>query len=484
MKYGLTEKETELIKGVFIKNPFVECAFIYGSRVKNTFAKTADIDLAVILQKGTEKKLGKLKADLDDLSIIYETDLTDEAEIQPGGFKDEYEHTKQVFYIKGWKMTTLGEVAVLNYGKGLNTKNRNTGIVPVYGSGGITGLHNKAFVSEEGYIIGRKGTVGSIYYSPVPFFPIDTVYYCTKKDIKLNFKYFYYLLKILNLDRLNFDSAVPGLSRFMAYSLIIHVPENEAEQRAIATVLSSLDDKIELLCEQNKTLEATAQTIFKEWFVNFNFPGATGKMIDSEMGEIPEGWRVGKLSELANFLNGLALQKYPPESSAEYLPVIKIKELNSGISEQTDKASARLDKKYIVEDGDVLFSWSGSLIVDIWKYGRGALNQHLFKVTSGEFPKWFYFYWTREHLPSFQQIATAKAVTMGHIKRHHLNDALIAIPDDNFMKIADDMFTPMLEKFISNNSQIQTLSALRDVLLPKLMNGIMRCNMNNKQVKK
>ncbi len=246
------------------------------------------------------------------------------------------------------------------------------------------------------------------------------------------------------------------------------------EQRAIAKVLSSLDDKIELLREQNKTLEATAQAIFKEWFVKFNFPGATGKMIDSELGKIPEGWRVNSLSKIAVFMNGLALQKFPPESITEYLPVIKIRELSAGVSAQTDRASARLDKKYIVEDGDILFSWSGSLVVDIWKYGKGALNQHLFKITSNDFPKWFYYQWTKEHLASFQQTATAKAVTMGHIQRHHLDDALVVIPDDNFLKIADAVLAPMLNKFINNNSQIQALSTLRDTLLPKLMKGEVR----------
>ncbi|MDD5083342.1 MAG: restriction endonuclease subunit S [Candidatus Moranbacteria bacterium] len=271
-------------------------------------------------------------------------------------------------------------------------------------------------------------------------------------------------------------STVTGIKQSELLKTRVILPPLE-EQKEIAGVLGSLDDKIELLREENKTLEATAQTIFKEWFVNFNFPNiegkpyksSGGKMINSELGLIPDGWRVGRLSEIANFLNGLALQKFPPESTTEYLPVIKIKELNSGISNQTDKASAKLDKKYIVEDGDILFSWSGSLIVDIWKYGRGALNQHLFKVASDQYPKWFYLYWTKEHLANFQQIATAKAVTMGHIQRHHLDDALVTIPIEEFMKISDDVFAPMLEKIINNNSEIQTLSTLRDTLLPKLM---------------
>lgn len=239
------------------------------------------------------------------------------------------------------------------------------------------------------------------------------------------------------------------------------------KQKQIASVLSSLDDKIELLRAQNETLEKIAQGIFKEWFVDFKIDG---KKLKLENG-VPEGWRVGKLTDIADFLNGFAMQKFPAKSKTDYLPVIKIKEMNSGITDQTDKASKDIPDKYIINNGDVLFSWSGSLDIDIWKYGKGALNQHLFKVTSENFPKWFYFYWIKYHLPNFRQIATAKAVTMGHIQRHHLDDAQVIIPSDEFLKKANDLISPIFEKTILNNSQIQTLSHLRDNLLPKLMSG-------------
>jgi len=400
-----------------------------------------------------------------------------------------------------WKMTTLGEVVDIQSGfafksqdfeskKGfpvVKIKNIQPPIVKIE-RGDLVDISSygeeklaKFEVKNGEFLIAMTGeTIGKVgKYNLGKFAYINQRVCKIIKTEKSDYGFVYYLLLQRSfqkyIDTHSFGAAQANISTDQIGNYKISLPE-PLEQRAIAAVLSSLDDKIELLREQNKTLEATAQAIFKEWFVDFNFPGATGKMIDSELGEIPEGWRVGMLSEIANFLNGLALQNYPPESSTEYLPVIKIKELNSGISEQTDKASARLDKKYIVEDGDVLFSWSGSLIVDIWKYGKGALNQHLFRVTSDEFPKWFYFYWIKEHLPSFQQTATAKAVTMGHIQRHHLDDALITIPDDNFLKVADNIFTPLLKKMINSNSEIQALSALRDALLPKLMSGMIRVN--------
>ncbi|RKY25063.1 MAG: restriction endonuclease subunit S [Planctomycetota bacterium] len=372
----------------------------------------------------------------------------------------------------GWKETSLGEVAVFNYGKGLPTENRKAGGVPVYGSSGITGFHSEALIDEPGYIIGRKGTVGSIHYSNKPFYPIDTVYYLTKQDIKCDFRFFYYLLQTLGLDKLNFDSAVPGLNRETAYSLRITIPATESEQKAIAAVLSSFDDKIELLRRQNKTLESIAQTIFKEWFVNFTVKGEKLK-VNPKTG-LPEGWRQKGLDEIADFLNGLAMQKYPPENEVDVLPVIKIRELKSGITGQTDKASKKIAPEYIVDNGDVLFSWSGSLDVVLWCYGKGALNQHLFKVTSKKYPKWFYYFWILEHLPFFRSIAQTKATTMGHIQRHHLSESLAAIPDSDFMTFADSKISPVFEHIISNNSQIQTLSKLRDTLLPKLMKGEIR----------
>ncbi|MCB1599970.1 MAG: restriction endonuclease subunit S [Lysobacterales bacterium] len=267
------------------------------------------------------------------------------------------------------------------------------------------------------------------------------------------------------------------------------------EQSDIAHILGTLDDKIELNRRMNETLEAIARAIFKSWFVDFDpvrakasgeppesvcrrlgltpdllalFPD---RLVDSELGEIPEGWAVKSLDEIANYLNGLALQKYPPESEIEWLPVIKIAQLKSGSSVGADRASHRLDPDYVVDDGDVLFSWSGSLEVDVWCGGRGALNQHLFKVTSKSFPKWFFFHWTREHLAHFRTIAAGKAVTMGHIQRKHLTEALCVVPSGALIKAADNIVAPMLQTVIENRRQARTLAATRDTLLPKLLSG-------------
>lgn len=260
------------------------------------------------------------------------------------------------------------------------------------------------------------------------------------------------------------------------------------EQRAIAHILGRLDDKIELNRRMNETLEGIARALFKSWFVDFDpvrakaegrqpagmdaetaalFPDA---FEDSVLGKIPRGWIVKPLDEIADFLNGLALQKFPPEGN-ESLPVIKIAELRKGVTSSSDRASAKLEPAYIVNDGDVLFSWSGSLDVVLWCGGKGALNQHLFKVTSNEYPKWFYYQWVLHHLPDFQFIAASKATTMGHIQRHHLSEAKVLVPSDSLFRAMDKIISPLLEKISANNVQARTIAALRDMLLPKLISG-------------
>jgi len=246
-----------------------------------------------------------------------------------------------------------------------------------------------------------------------------------------------------------------------------------AEQRAIAQILGALDDKIELGRRMNQTLENMAQALFQSWFVDFD--GVSEKdMQKSELGLIPKGWRVAPLDSIANYLNGLALQKFPAESETDFLPVIKIAQLRSGNTNGADKASTQIKPEYIVEDGDVLFSWSGSLEVEIWTGGRGALNQHLFKVTSREFPKWFYYFATRLHLPEFRAIAAGKATTMGHIQRRHLADAKIVVPTADAMDEFDSIISPLFQQQIQTALQSRTLAALRDTLLPKLLSGKIR----------
>lgn len=245
-------------------------------------------------------------------------------------------------------------------------------------------------------------------------------------------------------------------------NLSINLPPLPTQQK-IAAILSSLDDKIELNNKINTNLEQQAQALFKNWFVDFEPFG----------GKMPEGWKVGKLSEIADYLNGLAMQKFRPLEDEEGLPVLKIKELRQGCYDESSElcSPSKVKPEYIIHDGDVIFSWSGSLLVDIWCGGTCGLNQHLFKVTSQTYEKWFYYLWTKHHLDKFIFLAADKATTMGHIKREELDKAEVIIPDDTTYQNLTSVIKPFIDEIINNRIENRKLSQIRDGLLPKLMNG-------------
>jgi type I restriction enzyme S subunit len=289
-------------------------------------------------------------------------------------------------------------------------------------------------------------------------------------------------------------ATMPSLNQQILGLLQIPLPPL-AEQRAIAHILGALDDKIELNRKMNATLDEIARTLFTSWFVDFDpvrakaegrqpegMDAATAalfpnRFVDSEFGPIPEGWKVRGLDAIATFLNGLALQKFPPQGDGADLPVIKIAQLKKGSVEGADLASSEVPAPYIVDDGDVLFSWSGSLEAVIWGGGRGALNQHLFKVTSELYPKWFYYYWIHQHLQEFQAIAAGKATTMGHIQRRHLTQAKVVCPPPVLSERLDTKLAPVVERISANLKECRTLTELRDTLLPELLSGRVRVPM-------
>ncbi len=266
-------------------------------------------------------------------------------------------------------------------------------------------------------------------------------------------------------------------------SVMVHITKGTMEkfpitlpslrtQRRIASILSSLDDKIEVNRRINDNLEQQAQALFKSWFVDFE-PFRDQPFVESELGMIPEGWRVACLSSIADYINGLAMQKYRPVEDEVGLPVLKIKELGQGSCDDNSEmcSSSLIGDKYVVDDGDIIFSWSGTLMVKIWCGGKCGLNQHLFVVKPNGTPKWFAYLWTKHHLDNFIQIAKDKAVTMGHIKRGELDKAKVLIPDSNELLKMDYMMKPIHQQMISNEVESHRLSELRDTLLPRLMSG-------------
>lgn len=261
-----------------------------------------------------------------------------------------------------------------------------------------------------------------------------------------------------------------------------------SKQQGIAHILGALDDKIELLRQMNETLEAMARALFKSWFIDFDpvhkkaegqptglppeidalFPDS---FEDSELGEIPKGWKVKPLDEIASFLNGIAGQKYPAKGDGTDIPVVKISEVRANDCKGSDLASSDIPTEYIVNDGDILFPWSGSLMVSLWTGGHGLLNQHIFKVTSQIHHKWFVFYWIEHYMEYFQSIASDKATTMGHIQRGHLSTTKCIIPPEEIENWMNKISDPISDLILQNKVEMKQNCILRDFLLPKLISG-------------
>lgn len=231
-----------------------------------------------------------------------------------------------------------------------------------------------------------------------------------------------------------------------------------AQQDGTVAILSSLDEKIRKNAEINKNLLEQAQSIFTQEFLMFD--------------RIPDGWQESSLLGIADYLNGLAMQKYRPKDDEQGLPVLKIKELRQGSCDfNSELCSPSIKPEYIVHDGDVIFSWSGSLLVDLWCGGTCGLNQHLFKVTSSTYNKWFYYAWTNHHLQKFAAIAADMATTMGHIKREELSKAEVLIPSQSDYDRIGGLLAPLYDLVIANRIENRKLASLRDELLPQVMSG-------------
>ena len=382
-----------------------------------------------------------------------------------------------------WKTIKLSEIAYLNYGKSLTSDIRKEGKIPVYSSSGITGWHDTALVNEDGIIIGRKGNVGSIFYADGPFYCIDTAYYIKKSELKCNIKYFYYLLKTLGLDKLNEDSAVPGLNRDTAHSQLFSYPEEIDTQRRIAEILSALDDKIELNRQTNATLEAIAQAVFKEWFVNFNFPGATGEMVESELGMIPKGWRVGKLGEFAEKITKgttpTTLGDDFVEQGVRFFRVDCIKD-NFGIDASkalfiTPVTHDKL-KRSQLRINDILITIAGSIgrIGIVTERNLPAnLNQAIgiIRVDKNKAPVNYIYYFLKQQSIKDRLLSGVTQSVQANISLTDLSNLKIIIPPKTILGKFDIVMKISRDQIENLSEQTSSLIELRDLLLPKLMSG-------------
>lgn len=183
-------------------------------------------------------------------------------------------------------------------------------------------------------------------------------------------------------------------------------------------------------------------------------------------------WEIASLLDIASYKNGLAMQRFRPVGDDPGLPVLKIRELGQGYcGSDAERCRSDIDESVTIHDGDLVFSWSGTLLLDFWAGGVAGLNQHLFKVTSDAYPSWFYYMWTKQHMRRFIALAKDRATTMGHIKRSALQESEVLIPPANVMFELTTEMQPIVDEMIGLKVQSRKLGELRDALLPKLMSG-------------
>ena len=323
------------------------------------------------------------------------------------------------------------------------------------------GLDNSStkILKRNDSIISARGTVGEIAMIPFSMAFNQSCYGLRAKESLVDAEYLYYLIKhnVVILKKNTHGSVFDTITRDTFDGIEVELPSLQ-EQTVVASILRDLDDKIEVNNEINNNLEYQARAIFINEFLSLKTP--------------PDGWKQASLIDIADYLNGLAMQKYRPADDEIGISVLKIKELRQGCCDNNSElCSPNIKSEYIIHDGDVIFSWSGSLLVDFWCGGICGLNQHLFKVTSSKYDKWFYYAWTKHHLDRFISVAADKATTMGHIKRGELAKAEVFIPNESDYSRIGALLQPIYDLIISNRIENKKLALLRNTLLPKLMSG-------------
>ena len=412
-----------------------------------------------------------------------------------------------------WKPAKLGDIAEMCLGKMLD-KEKNKGVLQPYianvnlrwGGFDLTNLSTMRFEESESERYGLKsgdlvvcegGEPGrcAIWRGEIPEMKIQKAIHRvrTNKNYSNEFLFYRFLLAGRNgeLKKHFIGSTIKHLTGSSLKQVEFDFP-SLTEQNRIAAVLTALDAKIELNQRINAEVEGMAKLLYDYWFVQFDFPmtsaqaaalgkpnltghpyrASGGKMIYNETlkRDIPEGWTDGSLLDVATFTNGIACQKYPADGG-ETLRVIKIKDMRTGLTAESDIVTANVPSKVKIKNGDILFSWSASLEVMIWAGGEGALNQHIFKVTSDTHPRSFCYFVLLDYLRHFRMMADLRKTTMGHITIDHLEQSQIAIPDDAVAEAFEVLTKPIINRMVKAHEENQELTQLRDWLLPMLMNG-------------
>lgn len=382
-----------------------------------------------------------------------------------------------------WQTYKLEQVLEVKYGK--DHKALSDGDIPVYGSGGIMRFANKALYENTSILIPRKGTLNNLFFLDKPFWTVDTMFYTILNREVIDPKFLFYKLTTFNYSEMNVGTAVPSMTVQVLNELEITIPEKPIQEK-ISFILSTIDDKIENNLATNLTLEEIARTLFKEWFVNFNYPNADGNLKHSEFGEIPESWSINGIGEICYVQNGYAFKSKDFQEQGE-VGIIKIKNINGNVVDiqNTDfvdvSVVSSLDKKFKIESGSLLIAMTGAEVgkiglvplteKNLWLNQRVGMFQE--KIVYGNLFMYLLLS-TDTYQTAIQNSALGSA--QPNISASAIESIRAIIPPAELIEAFGKTVKPMFEKILDNLAENETLKTTRDSLLPKLMSGEIEVN--------
>ncbi|MCT8357467.1 restriction endonuclease subunit S [Xanthomonas citri pv. anacardii] len=369
-----------------------------------------------------------------------------------------------------WRESTWGEEISLEYGKAIRGYNETRGKYRVFGSNGPIGWTDNALAEGPGVILGRKGAYRGVQFWREPFWVIDTAYYVVPKT-ELDMRWLYYAIKHYKLGEIDDGSPIPSTTRAAVYVQELAVPSPE-EQRSIADVLGTLDDRIDNLRQTNATLEAIAAALFKSWFVDFDGVPATD-MQESELGLIPKGWRVGSVYDISEVRYGAPFSSSKFNTVGDGLPLVRIRDLRN---EKPGVWTLEIHPKgYLIQPGDIIVGMDGEFRAYLWGGEPAWMNQRICAFhPKSPYCAAFVHNVIAPHLARVEE--TEVATTVIHLGKSDIDEFRVIIPSDEVAAKFEALCQPLYDRIVTGKQQAATLAALRNTLLPRLISGQLRVN--------
>ena len=501
MTDGLKDAHREAITAVIAANDRVERAVLFGSRATGTNTVSSDVDIALFGERLTLTDQAHLAAALDEIPMAQSVDVLLFDSIRDRALREHirvhgvewYAHRKR----NGWADTTLGHVIELKRGYDLPQRERVDGPVPVVSSSGITGYHVESKVPGPGVVTGRYGTLGEVYFIRDNFWPLNTTLYV--RDFKGNDPRFVsYWLRKLDFSGHSDKAAVPGLNRNHMHEEHVRIPLDVREQRTIAHILGTLDDKIELNRRMNATLEAIARALYRSWFVDFDPVRAkmegrdTGlpkeiadlfpdRLVNSELGNIPAGWEVSEIGAEVDAVGGATPSTKEPaywDGGQHHWATPKdLSKLLSPVLLETDRkitdAGAQKISSGLLPPGAVLLSSRAPIGYLAITEVPTAVNQgFIAMICQKRLPALYVLSWCYENLEYIKDVSGG--TTFAEISKKAFRPLAVVVPSTKILGVYDEASRSLYDRVVSNTRESALLTSLRDALLPRLVSGELR----------